>query len=162
MNGGAKSVRTMAIVASLTIALAVVAIYFTVIVIDRRIHVVFQLPSGYRGFFAIVFDPRRRDQSSAVNESGTWRDRQITVAVPDDGIVIINDDHFLRFWHRVKVCERGNAVENALDDSDAFFTAGDTNFEDSGRRVYWMFYGTKSDYSRQRNLRALDARISEN
>ena len=148
-------------VAVMLVAMIIVTVCCIVVIMDRTIDVAFHLPNGYRGFFAVIVDPHRPAGVARVLQNGTWRNRRYDIAVEHDGLVIINEDHFLRSWHRSSAREHDDGNKNLVHTNRLFFTEGDMQSRNDGVRIYWMFYGDTADYNAHRNLTALEGRIAE-
>lgn len=156
--------RSIMIGSCVAVAIGVSAVVVAFIV-DRRIQVAFHVPRAYHGFFVVVVTSSNVRDSSPVSVTGSWRNRQYVITVPNDGIVLLSDDHFLQTWHRSRAREAEVAGEQMISvpsgDDDIFFSEEDMVTRDSGLREYWMFYGNHDDYRRQRHLRELEHRIAE-
>lgn len=149
------------LMATMLIAMIIVTVCCIAVIMDRTIDVLFHLPHGYRGFFAVVVDPHRPAGVARILQSGTWRNRRYDIAVEDDGLIVVNEDHFLRSWHRSSAQEDDDGNKNLSDTSGLFFTEGDMQSRNDGVRIYWMFYGDTEDYNAQKNVRALERHVAE-
>jgi hypothetical protein len=148
------------------LALAIIGLYFLVRALDRQVIVRFRLPTGYRGYFAVISGPNLA-RKEPVTVAGSWRNRTYDIIIPRDGIASIETDECFTVWHRPAAVEAGHVSfdesqsTRRSDNGNLFFIEGESGWLDDGVSVHWMFYGDRDDYVRRRGLAGLSARIDE-